>query len=149
MPRGRVQRFPLPFTPRIFHLPALKAPSPKPSRPRKFPPKNFPPRGHPSNRYYAGRFEEGAKQFRDDVAVNPNDTEEVCPLGKGRGVKQEGLPGLADGRGRLLGPRWLQGRVGRWPRASSRSRAQRRTQIALPPAGHLGVHVRGAAAWRR
>lgn len=26
------------------------------------------------------RFEEGAKQFRDDVAVNPNDTEEVSML---------------------------------------------------------------------
>ncbi|KAH9553623.1 hypothetical protein CY35_08G021500 [Sphagnum magellanicum] len=26
--------------------------------------------------YYLRRFEEGAKQFRDDVAVNPNDTEE-------------------------------------------------------------------------
>ncbi|XP_024394802.1 uncharacterized protein [Physcomitrium patens] len=26
--------------------------------------------------YYLNRFEEGAKQFRDDVAVNPNDTEE-------------------------------------------------------------------------
>ncbi|KAI8472040.1 MAG: hypothetical protein J3K34DRAFT_415513 [Monoraphidium minutum] len=26
--------------------------------------------------YYAGRHEEGATQFRDDVAVNPNDTEE-------------------------------------------------------------------------
>ncbi|KAH9553624.1 hypothetical protein CY35_08G021500 [Sphagnum magellanicum] len=27
--------------------------------------------------YYLRRFEEGAKQFRDDVAVNPNDTEEM------------------------------------------------------------------------
>jgi lipoprotein NlpI len=27
--------------------------------------------------YYAGRFQEAAEQFRDDVAVNPNDTEEV------------------------------------------------------------------------
>ncbi|CAM6093212.1 unnamed protein product [Calypogeia fissa] len=27
--------------------------------------------------YYVNRFEEGAKQFRDDVAVNPNDTEEA------------------------------------------------------------------------
>jgi hypothetical protein len=27
--------------------------------------------------YYLGRFEDGAQQFRDDVAVNPNDTEEV------------------------------------------------------------------------
>eukprot|EP00850_Spirogloea_muscicola_P004318 SM000018S03683 [mRNA] locus=s18:747846:750841:- [translate_table: standard] len=27
--------------------------------------------------YYAARFEEGAAQFRDDVAVNPNDTEEA------------------------------------------------------------------------
>jgi len=26
--------------------------------------------------YYVERFEEGARQFRDDVAVNPNDTEE-------------------------------------------------------------------------
>ena len=26
--------------------------------------------------YYVGRYAEGAKQFRDDVAVNPNDTEE-------------------------------------------------------------------------
>ncbi|KAG1669910.1 hypothetical protein FOA52_002436 [Chlamydomonas sp. UWO 241] len=26
--------------------------------------------------YYVGEFEEGARQFRDDVAVNPNDTEE-------------------------------------------------------------------------
>ena len=26
--------------------------------------------------YYVGRYQEGAKQFRDDVAVNPNDTEE-------------------------------------------------------------------------
>lgn len=26
--------------------------------------------------YYLRQFEEGAKQFRDDVAVNPNDTEE-------------------------------------------------------------------------
>ena len=26
--------------------------------------------------YYVGQYEEGAKQFRDDVAVNPNDTEE-------------------------------------------------------------------------
>ncbi|KAF8068335.1 hypothetical protein HT031_002023 [Scenedesmus sp. PABB004] len=26
--------------------------------------------------YYTGEFEQGAKQFRDDVAVNPNDTEE-------------------------------------------------------------------------
>jgi len=26
--------------------------------------------------FYAGRFSDGAKQFRDDVAVNPNDTEE-------------------------------------------------------------------------
>jgi hypothetical protein len=26
--------------------------------------------------YYVGRFADGAKQFRDDVAVNPNDTEE-------------------------------------------------------------------------
>ncbi|KAL1529109.1 hypothetical protein AB1Y20_000069 [Prymnesium parvum] len=26
--------------------------------------------------YYAGRFDEGAAQFADDVAVNPNDTEE-------------------------------------------------------------------------
>lgn len=26
--------------------------------------------------YYLDRYEEGAKQFRDDVAVNPNDTEE-------------------------------------------------------------------------
>ncbi|GBF91154.1 hypothetical protein Rsub_04823 [Raphidocelis subcapitata] len=26
--------------------------------------------------YYVGSFQEGAKQFRDDVAVNPNDTEE-------------------------------------------------------------------------
>jgi tetratricopeptide (TPR) repeat protein len=30
--------------------------------------------------YYLRRFEEGAKQFRDDVAVNPNDTEEVSML---------------------------------------------------------------------
>lgn len=27
--------------------------------------------------YYAGRFQEGAEQFRADVAVNPNDTEEA------------------------------------------------------------------------
>jgi len=27
--------------------------------------------------YYVNRFEEGAKQFRIDVAVNPNDTEEA------------------------------------------------------------------------
>eukprot|EP00238_Polyblepharides_amylifera_P011627 CAMPEP_0196582770 /NCGR_PEP_ID=MMETSP1081-20130531/40581_1 /TAXON_ID=36882 /ORGANISM="Pyramimonas amylifera, Strain CCMP720" /LENGTH=178 /DNA_ID=CAMNT_0041903445 /DNA_START=260 /DNA_END=796 /DNA_ORIENTATION=- len=27
--------------------------------------------------YYAQRFEDGAAQFRDDVAVNPNDTEEA------------------------------------------------------------------------
>lgn len=27
--------------------------------------------------YYVGEFERGAKQFRDDVAVNPNDTEEA------------------------------------------------------------------------
>lgn len=27
--------------------------------------------------YYVNRFEEGAEQFRDDVAVNPNDTEEA------------------------------------------------------------------------
>eukprot|EP00242_Pyramimonas_sp_CCMP2087_P012223 CAMPEP_0198215638 /NCGR_PEP_ID=MMETSP1445-20131203/51548_1 /TAXON_ID=36898 /ORGANISM="Pyramimonas sp., Strain CCMP2087" /LENGTH=241 /DNA_ID=CAMNT_0043891461 /DNA_START=290 /DNA_END=1015 /DNA_ORIENTATION=+ len=27
--------------------------------------------------YYANRFQEGALQFRDDVAVNPNDTEEA------------------------------------------------------------------------
>ena len=26
--------------------------------------------------YYVGQFEEGAQQFRDDVAVNPADTEE-------------------------------------------------------------------------
>ena len=26
--------------------------------------------------YYVQRYAEGAKQFRDDVAVNPNDTEE-------------------------------------------------------------------------
>jgi len=26
--------------------------------------------------YYVGRFQDGAQQFRDDVAVNPNDTEE-------------------------------------------------------------------------
>jgi len=26
--------------------------------------------------YYANRFEDGSKQFRDDVALNPNDTEE-------------------------------------------------------------------------
>merc|ERR1719171_3448834 len=26
--------------------------------------------------YYADRFEEGAEQFKTDVAVNPNDTEE-------------------------------------------------------------------------
>jgi len=26
--------------------------------------------------FYAGRFEEGARQFREDVAMNPNDTEE-------------------------------------------------------------------------
>jgi len=40
--------------------------------------------GYPANRlwqrglslYYADRFMEGAKQFRDDVALNPNDTEE-------------------------------------------------------------------------
>lgn len=40
--------------------------------------------GYPLNRlwqrglslYYAERFTEGAKQFRDDVALNPNDTEE-------------------------------------------------------------------------
>lgn len=40
--------------------------------------------GYPANRlwqrglslYYADRFNEGAKQFRDDVALNPNDTEE-------------------------------------------------------------------------
>lgn len=40
--------------------------------------------GYPANRlwqrglslYYADRFEEGAKQFRDDVALNPDDTEE-------------------------------------------------------------------------
>jgi hypothetical protein len=25
--------------------------------------------------YYVERFADGAKQFRDDVAVNPNDTE--------------------------------------------------------------------------
>jgi hypothetical protein len=30
--------------------------------------------------YYLGRFQEGAQQFRDDVAVNPNDTEEVRAL---------------------------------------------------------------------
>jgi tetratricopeptide (TPR) repeat protein len=28
--------------------------------------------------YYLQRFEEGARQFRDDVAVNPNDTEVRC-----------------------------------------------------------------------
>lgn len=27
--------------------------------------------------YYLGQFEDGAKQFREDVAVNPNDSEEV------------------------------------------------------------------------
>ena len=27
--------------------------------------------------YYAGRFDEGAAQFRRDVALNPGDTEEV------------------------------------------------------------------------
>lgn len=27
--------------------------------------------------YYVGQYEEAAKQFRDDVAVNPNDTEEA------------------------------------------------------------------------
>jgi tetratricopeptide (TPR) repeat protein len=27
--------------------------------------------------YYLGRFEDAATQFREDVAVNPNDTEEV------------------------------------------------------------------------
>jgi len=27
--------------------------------------------------YYLGRFDEGARQFRDDVAVNPNDSEEA------------------------------------------------------------------------
>lgn len=27
--------------------------------------------------YYLGQYAEGAKQFRDDVAVNPNDTEEA------------------------------------------------------------------------
>lgn len=27
--------------------------------------------------YYANRYIDGAKQFRDDVAVNPNDTEEA------------------------------------------------------------------------
>ena len=27
--------------------------------------------------YYLGRFKEAAQQFRDDVAVNPADTEEV------------------------------------------------------------------------
>ena len=26
--------------------------------------------------YYVGQYEEGARQFRDDVAVNPSDTEE-------------------------------------------------------------------------
>jgi hypothetical protein len=26
--------------------------------------------------YYLGQYEEGARQFREDVAVNPNDTEE-------------------------------------------------------------------------
>jgi lipoprotein NlpI len=27
--------------------------------------------------YYLGKLQEGAQQFRDDVAVNPNDTEEA------------------------------------------------------------------------
>ena len=28
--------------------------------------------------YYENKFEEGSEQFRQDVGVNPNDSEEVC-----------------------------------------------------------------------
>ena len=32
--------------------------------------------------YYLGRFEDGARQFRNDVAVNPSDTEEARRLSR-------------------------------------------------------------------